>query len=197
MSSHHFVKEGQEPALVVAEPIDFELVASLLEWAPFVVVLEPALDVVLPWGIKVDAIIAEPSSVNRLIKETLHQSPIKVISTNNAPLIDTALNVLIAARQTNVHVCLNDPDPYFEYAECFKNLLDISFITTLSKWSFITSGKLNKWLPGNRNLTIRSKTPLVLTSGEAVIVGDVITALQDSVIEIRSDGPFWVNESLK
>lgn len=57
MSSHHFVKEGQEPALIIAngEACSTELLGQLLEWSPFVVVLDGAIKRVLELGIKVDA----------------------------------------------------------------------------------------------------------------------------------------------
>ncbi|MCU0441872.1 MAG: thiamine diphosphokinase [Bacteroidia bacterium] len=56
MSSHHFVKEGQEPALIIAngEACSTELLGQLLEWSPFVVVLDGAIKRVLDIGIKVD-----------------------------------------------------------------------------------------------------------------------------------------------
>ena len=56
MSSHHIVKEGQEPALIIAngESCSTELLGQLLEWSPFVVVLDGAINRVLDLGIKVD-----------------------------------------------------------------------------------------------------------------------------------------------
>ncbi|HYG16495.1 MAG TPA: thiamine diphosphokinase, partial [Bacteroidia bacterium] len=41
MSSHHFVKEKQEPALIIAngEACSRELLGQLLEWQPTVMVL--------------------------------------------------------------------------------------------------------------------------------------------------------------
>ena len=46
MSSHHYVKEGQEPALVIAngEMCSYELLVSIMEWCPFVVVLDGAYE---------------------------------------------------------------------------------------------------------------------------------------------------------
>ncbi len=57
MSSHHIVREKQEPALIIAngEACSEELLGQLLEWSPFVVVLDDAIYRVLDRGIKVDA----------------------------------------------------------------------------------------------------------------------------------------------
>jgi thiamine pyrophosphokinase len=56
MSSHHIVREKQEPALIIAngESCSMELVGQLLEWTPTVIVLDGALERVLDLGIKVD-----------------------------------------------------------------------------------------------------------------------------------------------
>ncbi len=66
MSSHHFVRDKQEPALIIANGADCsnEVLNQLLEWNPFVLVLDGALDRVLMKGIKVDAVIGDFDSIN-------------------------------------------------------------------------------------------------------------------------------------
>lgn len=66
MSSHHFVRDKQEPALIIANGADCsnDLLNQLLEWNPFVLVLDGALDRVLMKGIKVDAVIGDFDSIN-------------------------------------------------------------------------------------------------------------------------------------
>ena len=66
MSSHHFVRDKQEPALIIAngEECSNEVLNQLLEWNPFVLVLDGALDRVLMKGVKVDAVIGDFDSIN-------------------------------------------------------------------------------------------------------------------------------------
>ena len=54
MSSHHVIRDKQEPALIIAngEACSEELLGQLLEWSPFVVVLDSAIHRVLDLGIK-------------------------------------------------------------------------------------------------------------------------------------------------
>ncbi len=61
MSSHHIVKEGQEPALIIADgqTCSIELINQLLEWSPYIVVLDGALPKVLTLGIKFDAVLGD------------------------------------------------------------------------------------------------------------------------------------------
>ncbi|MCB0735469.1 MAG: thiamine diphosphokinase, partial [Bacteroidetes bacterium] len=66
MSSHHFVRDKQEPALMIAngQSCSMELLGQLLEWNPYVLVLDGALDRVLMNGIKVDAVLGDYDSLN-------------------------------------------------------------------------------------------------------------------------------------
>lgn len=61
MSSHHVVREGQEPALIIAngQSCSREIIDQLLEWSPFIVVLDGALDRVLELGIKFDVVLGD------------------------------------------------------------------------------------------------------------------------------------------
>lgn len=59
MSSHHFVKEGQEPPLIVLDWSErlMELAQQLLEWQPKFVVAAHVLDHVVMDGFKPDAVL--------------------------------------------------------------------------------------------------------------------------------------------
>jgi len=61
MSSHHIVRDDQEPALIIAngESCSRELLDQLLEWNPLVVVLDSAIHRVIELGIKVDVLIGD------------------------------------------------------------------------------------------------------------------------------------------
>ncbi|RZK50695.1 MAG: thiamine pyrophosphokinase [Pedobacter sp.] len=60
MSSHHIVKEKQEPALYIQDltQFDLELLGQLLEWSPSVFVAVDAYEQVNSLGIKVDFIVS-------------------------------------------------------------------------------------------------------------------------------------------
>lgn len=84
MSSHHIVREKQEPALLIAngEACSTELLEELLEWSPTVLVLDGAIERVLDKGIKVDILLGDFDS-NPMDLELLKESqyPIKIIHT--------------------------------------------------------------------------------------------------------------------
>jgi thiamine pyrophosphokinase len=90
MSSHHIVREKQEPALIIAngESCSFELLGQLLEWSPFVVVLDSAIHRVMPLGIKIDVLLGDFD--RGLDVEEIRQSqyPIEIIYTPNQDKTD-------------------------------------------------------------------------------------------------------------
>ncbi len=61
MSSHHVVREKQEPALIIAngEACQSELLEDLLAWSPFVVVLDAAIYRVNALNIKADVLLGD------------------------------------------------------------------------------------------------------------------------------------------
>lgn len=61
MSSHHVVRDKQEPALIIAngEACSHELLGELLEWSPYVVVLDGAIHRVMDLNIKIDVLLGD------------------------------------------------------------------------------------------------------------------------------------------
>jgi thiamine pyrophosphokinase len=61
MSSHHIVRDDQEPALIIANgaACSSELLGQLLEWSPLVIVLDSAMERVVELGIKVDVLLGD------------------------------------------------------------------------------------------------------------------------------------------
>ena len=80
MSSHHFVKEGQEPALFILDNIAFRYAESLLEWVPLVMVADSVLESVLQWGIKIDVVLQSKYSIEFIEDLIKDQGPVETIS---------------------------------------------------------------------------------------------------------------------
>ena len=61
MSSHHIVRDDQEPALIIANgaACNPELLGQLLEWSPLVIVLDSAIERVMEMDIKVDVLLGD------------------------------------------------------------------------------------------------------------------------------------------
>jgi thiamine pyrophosphokinase len=108
MSSHHFVKDLQEPALIIAhgEECSFSILGELLEWSPLVVVLDGAVHRVLELGIKIDVLLGDfdrNEDREHLLK---HQQPVELVHTpdQNKTDLEKAIDYLIerGAKAVNI-----------------------------------------------------------------------------------------------
>lgn len=90
MSSHHIVREKQEPALIIAngESCSSELLGLLLEWSPFVVVLDSAIHRVMSLGIKIDVLLGDFDREINLDEIEQNQYPIEIIHAPNQDKTD-------------------------------------------------------------------------------------------------------------
>ena len=81
MSSHHIVRDEQEPALLIANgaACDPELLGQLLEWSPTVVVLDSAIWRVLDLDVKVDVLLGDFDRALDLNLVRARQYPIEII----------------------------------------------------------------------------------------------------------------------
>src|ERR671912_567944 len=95
MSSHHYVKEAQEPALLVADALADDHLLSLLEWSPVVLAASQALPKVASWGIRVDVVFFDPLAYNESVVFHVsdHVGSAVVIETSTG-LADAAITYL-------------------------------------------------------------------------------------------------------
>jgi|SRR5690554_7416 len=171
MSSHHIVRENQEPALIIANgaACSLELLNQLLEWSPLVVVLDSAIDRVLELGIKVDVLIGD---FDRNFDYNYYQSlqyPIEIVQIKEQDSydIDKAIRYLIDRNQTAANIVwatgrrmdhtMTNITNMVRYQDEIKLVMldDYSKIIPLSK-------KYTKWYPAE---TIISLIPVGTVEG--------------------------------
>lgn len=140
MSSHHFVREGQEPALFILEATNYSEAEGLLEWAPLVIVAEAALQEVLLWGIKIDVVIAGQHTIEELTAKLADQAPIKILAAGNDP-VEMVLLFLTNLGQSAVSIMSDTfPEALREKIEGVPSKLQVTVKTKRQKWAFIPSG---------------------------------------------------------
>jgi len=202
MSSHHFVKEQQEPALMVlhADDYNFNLVSEILEWSPTVVVTQDALDKVLSWGIKIDRIIADAGFVNNNICLLEEQYPLEILHLNGANFLDTGFNYLLGSGHTAVvilgfdHTKLKDLEPMLAN-------LDLVIYDGPIRYYPAKSGILKKWLPaGSVQLHALENSFIELTTSNGSrlirINHATFVDVEEGLITFKGTGVFWIGEFL-
>lgn len=163
MSSHHIVRDNQEPALIIANgaACSNELLGQLLEWSPLVIVLDSAIDRVLELGIKVDVLLGDfdrgfdPQSYKE------KQYPIEIVHAPNQDKTDLekafdylierkipAANVVWATGKRTDHTITNITN-----IVRFRDNLKIVILDDHSK-VFLLPTKFEKWYPKNTPLSL-------------------------------------------
>lgn len=137
MSSHHIVKEKQEPALIVANvnALDTEFFGQLLEWTPTIVANESSAIHLAEQGLNIDIVVTPH-------KTFIQQDNVTLIYQEQLPFIDTALSFLIeqgypAANILSSNLTFTDLLPYLD-------LINIVVFQEGKKIYAIKSG-FNKW----------------------------------------------------
>jgi hypothetical protein len=196
MSSHHFVREGQEPALLILDALTFDIAGPLLEWAPMVVVAQPAVEDVILWNIKMDVVLADDKHVQALSSRLVDQAPLTILShaSDESPLIN-ALYFLIRKKQNGVNIFSSNPDETILLAEKFADQLQISITDGTLKWSGVTSGHFEKWMTAKTPIYLRkSREHQSIAFFGLKEAGDHYESLADGMIRLQSDAWFWVGE---
>lgn len=108
MSSHHIVRDDQEPALIIANGASCqpELLGQLLEWSPLVVVLDSAIERVISLDIKVDVLLGDfDRDFDPEIYKT-KQYPLEIVHTpdQNKTDLEKALDYLIERKIPSVNI---------------------------------------------------------------------------------------------
>lgn len=108
MSSHHIVRDDQEPALIIANGASCqpELLGQLLEWSPLVVVLDSAIERVISLDIKVDVLLGDFDRDFDPEVYKAKQYPLEIVHTpdQNKTDLEKALDYLIERKMPAVNI---------------------------------------------------------------------------------------------
>jgi len=163
MSSHHIVRDDQEPALIIANgaACDPELLGQLLEWSPLVIVLDSAIERVIDLGIKVDVLLGDfDRGFDPEIYKT-SQFPIEIVHAPDQDKTDLekafdylierkipAVNVVWATGRRADHTITN-----LTQIVRYRDLLKIVILDDHSK-IFLLPTKFEKWYTANTPISL-------------------------------------------
>ena len=192
MSSHHFVKEDQEPALLIVNPtaISFEKIQELLEWSPTVIVNGKAVSTVQGWGIKIDVVLCLEGQQEELAVNLADQVPIRFITfAEEMNILSVGYDLLRNSNYKAVNV-LVERLADLEVIQRF-SFIDVEVFFDQKRWVYIESGRFEKWLSQGNQLSIY---PIVQTT--LLNLDQHLTSIQDGKVKLESASPFWVGEEL-
>ncbi|WP_231460627.1 thiamine pyrophosphokinase [Pedobacter sp. Leaf132] len=186
MSSHHIVKEKQEPALYIDELGNFneELLGQLLEWSPTLLVNGDNYDKIQSLGIKIDVLVNG--------KEGDGQEDTKVIQ-GPVDSFMVAINYLVGEQYSAANVIAAKFD--LEKFAGFEEDINLVVFTEKAKHYPIKSG-FSVWKPAGSEFLIHGNRYLEVTN---------LMQREDEIFEVVNDGfveftfsgnPIFISEPL-
>lgn len=202
MSSHHFVKEQQEPAVFIlnADEIHFDQVSSLLEWVPTVLVAEDALDQVLSWGIKIDVILASETFQKENMNLLEEQYPVRFLNSEIENSLEEGIQYLLASSHYAAHLIGIPHLKALELEEKIK-LIDLTIMDGNWKYYPVKDGNFQKWF-AESTIHIHAKEGLpveiVNENGQIILPITYATFIEvpEGITEIKAPGIFWIGEQV-
>ena len=193
MSSHHIVKENQEPALLIlnTEAIPFEKLQELLEWSPTVIVTESSLEKAVGWGIKIDVVLAAAERIQSLTQTLQHQVPIQFVSfENDKEIITNVIEFLKSSHQKAVNVLANS---WGDFEKLQIANLDCELFFEGKRWSFAKDGRFRKWYERDTQLYVYPNSVEFYSITGA---SKSLSPENNGIVQLESVLPFWVGEEV-
>ncbi len=182
MSSHHIVREKQEPALLILGLDNFsdELLGQLLEWSPTVITtLQPA-EKMVAFGIKVDWIITN------IINEQL-QADIKRLPEGSGTLAEDALKYLVANGFPSVNVITDEFDvkDYMSFADKINLVVFYNY-----KKIYPAKTGFSKWKPAGEIVELLTQPANIHTAGLKIISDNKYQTSADGFFSLQFEEKF-------
>ncbi|MCX2744635.1 hypothetical protein OO013_12200 [Mangrovivirga sp. M17] len=188
MSSHHVIREGQEPAIYLrnSSSVILKVLHNLLEWSPYLIVNSDTLVFCKDHGIKPDAIVCETENeVDFFIEIIPHLDTLNDLDQIKKWLKSRNCDQLLIFEDMNNLKQLISTDPLFGVID--RNI----------KYSMIRE-RILKWFPEGQKLFLvntESKQNMEFTNlkknNQALIV------INTGLVNIHSNNPFYLGELLE
>jgi thiamine pyrophosphokinase len=148
MSSHHVVREKQEPALLVLSLDNFpdEMLGQLLEWSPTVICTQQTAEALNAYGIKIDWIISDDDN-NSL------QSDVRFMPAGNDSPTEVALKYLVDNGYPSVNIVTNNL--HLKDYERFAVNINLVIFNN-NKKIYAVNQAFSKWKPAGETIELLS-----------------------------------------
>jgi len=182
MSSHHIVREKQEPALLVLGLSNFpeEMLGQLLEWSPTVIATAQTAEKLISMGIKIDWIITDGT-------DEVLQSDVKLMSCGECNLSDAALEFLTDNEYSAVNIITDDFN--LEDFEPFADKINLVIFNDHQKIYPIVSG-FSKWKQAGEAIKILEPVDGIILNGLRKSKEQLFETTADGFFSICFNAPF-------
>ncbi|WP_374948967.1 thiamine diphosphokinase [Mucilaginibacter sp.] len=187
MSSHHIIREKQEPALLILglDNFDDEFLGQLLEWSPTIITTPLTAEQMNSQGIRVDIVIS-----NDVLDV---QSDVRLIKTDGN-VVATVLDFLIANDYKAVNIITDDfrTEDFLRYAD----KINLVIFFGDKKIYPVTTG-FSKWKPAAEIITVLSPFGSLQATGLTLSNAANYHTIADGFFTLRFNEPFlFISEDI-
>jgi len=211
MSSHHIVRDEQEPALIILDEISIhqyesgsamEDIGQLLEWSPTVIGMEDSLESLLTLGIKIDIAVITEESIPIWTEKLAFQQPIKYLSSSKEFLkaLTETVKFLITENHKTFHLfgrklTLFD---FIAFFQMFSGKAELIYINESRKISISNTGNYYKWLNKGEIVSVFPiEEPTYIRTMGFVENPDNVILNSEFNFEVQAEGPVKIETNLK
>jgi thiamine pyrophosphokinase len=184
MSSHHIIRDNQEPALILIEPLPWEQLSALLEWSPSIYVHTDLVEWIESMRIKVDVFFGNISKKTEILERMAYQQPIAFIECEKSEWP----SLIPQIKNGTIHVSVN-----WENISVPKDKT-IIFFSPIEK-TYLVQKTWQKWLNKNDSIKIVQGESSLL---ENLTTTDVINyiAIDNGLCKIECHSNLWLSEPI-
>lgn len=174
MSSHHIVREKQEPALYIHEfgAFNEEYLGQLLEWSPTLLVAGSQYEKAISLGLKVDLVVGNDDHL-------LFQENTKLIFAPEEQ-ISTVVKHLISAEYPAVNIISTENS--FDELQSFLSHIDMVLFTPTEKSYPVKSG-FSVWKPSGT--VFKLPTNITFTTSNLVQKNEDFVVVKDGFVSFN------------
>ncbi|MEP0366669.1 MAG: hypothetical protein ABJN36_01065 [Cyclobacteriaceae bacterium] len=209
MSSHHIVRDEQEPALLLTalESSQWPVILQLFGWSPTVLAAESVLDQISSLGHKVDIALVSVDQVNYWKEQLTYQNPVDFRPVRENLIFDVA-STAISGKYRAINVVTDDAGLPNVIAQCqlhFPNL-DVVIYSETQRHIIVKNHMFQKWLADFSRLSVMPmrENTFISTEGfdldmgeEKLADGITLTKKREGQISIRiNHGPILISEEI-
>lgn len=188
MSSHHIVREKQEPALLIMDLAGFlpENLGQLLEWSPTVIVAADMYDHAESFGIKIDGVLTSNGAF-------FAQENSQIILSSANPLED-ALKFLVTGQYPAVNIITNE----FALKDYALYIDDINLVIFICGHRiFPVRTGFSKWQSAGERIVLLHEVKNLRTSGLKHLSETMLETEKDGFYTLTFEQPFlFISETL-
>lgn len=202
MSSHHFVKELQEPALIIYDLADLstDTLHALLEWSPVVICSEFSISSYTGLGHKLDVALVPEAALGFWMEELAEQNPIRVHPLLQTPFIESAMKMMESNGQKTVNIVISDAQKaeVLPQLMCWIGQMEMVLFAGNERHLFIKD-TYQKWIPAGTSLRVMplySDSSFEISGFDGEAKSDVLVKTTDGQIKISGSQPFLIIEEM-